>query len=125
MGMNTQAQHVVEQYYQAYDAHRDDWRDLVTNDVVFDGPMQHARGKAEFVQLTGQFLNAHRETRLHSRIADGATVVSAFEFVIDAPNGQQLTCPVAEWATVRDGRISEFRVYYDPRDFARAFGIAD
>lgn len=125
MGMNTHAQHVVEQYYQALDAHRDDWRDLVTNDVIFDGPMQHARGKAEFVQLTEQFLNTHRATRLLSRIADGGAVVSAFEFVIVAPNGQQLTCPVTEWATVSDGHISEFRVYYDPRDFARAFGIAD
>ena len=97
----------------------------VTDDVVFDGPLQHARGKAEFVDLTAQFLSAHRATRLLRRIADGSTVTSIFEFVVDAPNGQQLTCPVAEWATVSDGRISEFRVYYDPREFVRAFGMAD
>jgi hypothetical protein len=48
-----------------------------------------------------------------------------FEFAIDAPNGKQLTCPVAEWATVNGGRISEFRVYYDPREFAQVFGMAD
>jgi ketosteroid isomerase-like protein len=123
--MQTQAQDVVERYYAAFDAHRNDWQDLVTDDVVFEGPVQHARGKAEFVGLTAQFLGAHRATRLLRRIADGDTVTSLFEFVIDAPNGQQLTCPVSEWATVRDGRITEFRLYYDPRDFMQAFGMAD
>jgi ketosteroid isomerase-like protein len=123
--MQTHAQNVVERYYAAFDAHRNDWQDLVTDDVVFEGPVQHARGKAEFVGLTAQFLGAHHATRLLQRIADGDTVTSLFEFVIDAPNGQQLTCPVSEWATVRDGRIAEFRLYYDPRDFVQAFGMAD
>jgi len=125
--MQTQAhaQEVVERYYAAFDAHRRDWQDQVTDDVVFEGPVQHARGKAEFVALTAQFLGAHRATRLLRRIADENTVTSLFEFVIDAPNGRQLTCPASEWATVRDGRISEFRVYYDPREFVQAFGMAD
>jgi ketosteroid isomerase-like protein len=116
--MHTHAQEVVERYYQAFDGHGHEWQDLVTDDVVFEGPLQRARGKAEFVDLTTQFLSAHRATRLLRRIADGSTVTSLFEFVVDAPNGRQLTCPVAEWATVSDGRISEFRVFYDPREFA-------
>ena len=123
--MQTRAQEVLERYYAAFDAHRNDWQDLVTDDVVFDGPVQHARGKAEFVGLTAQFLVARRATRLLRRIVERDTVTSLLEFVIDAPNGQQLTCPVSEWATVRDERISEFRVYYDPREFVRAFGMAD
>jgi ketosteroid isomerase-like protein len=125
MGMQQSAREVVEQYYAAFDAHALRWQDLVTDDVIFDGPVQHARGKAEFVGLTTTFLQAHRETRLLSRVADGVRVASLFEFVIDAPSGERMTCSVAEWATVDDGRISEFRVYYDPRDFVRAFGIAD
>lgn len=121
----TDARDVVERYYASFDTHGNDWQDVVTDDVVFDGPVQHARGKAEFVGMTAQFLGAHRATRLLRRIADEDTVTSLFEFVIDAPSGQQLTCPVAEWATVRDGRISEFRVYYDPREFVQAFGMVD
>jgi ketosteroid isomerase-like protein len=125
MSMHTDAQEVVERYYAAFDAHRNGWQDLVTDDVVFEGPVQHARGKAEFVGMTAQFLGVHRATRLLRRVADQDMVTSMFEFVIDAPNGQQLTCPVAEWVTVSDGRISGFRVYYDPREFVRAFGMAD
>src|SRR5262249_35323130 len=106
--MHTDARDVVERYYAAFDAHHNGWQDLVTDDVVFEGPVQHARGKAEFLNLTARFLNAHRATRLLRRIADGNTVTSMFEFVVEAPNGQTLTCPVAEWATVSDGRIAEF-----------------
>jgi ketosteroid isomerase-like protein len=123
--MQTQARDVVERYYAALDGHTDGWQELVTDDVAFDGPIQHARGKAEFVGLTGQFLQAHRETRLLSRIANGNEVASFFEFVIDAPTGERMTCPVAESATVVDGRIREFRVYYDPRAFVGAFLICD
>ena len=50
--MTTQAGDVVAQYYAAFDSHRDGWQDLVTDDVLFDGPVQHARGKADFVTLT-------------------------------------------------------------------------
>jgi hypothetical protein len=67
MRMHTHAQDVVERYYAAFDAHRNEWQDLVTDDVVFEGPLQHARGKAEFVDLTAQFLSAHRATRLLGR----------------------------------------------------------
>ena len=63
------------------------------------------------------------EAGLLGRLADGNHVDSLFEFAIVAPNGEPITCPVAEWATVVDGRIKEFRVYYDPRAFMSAFGI--
>ena len=45
MQTHTQAQDVVERYYAAFDAHANDWQDLVSDDVIFDGPVQHARGK--------------------------------------------------------------------------------
>jgi len=106
--LDTHARDVVERYYAAFDAHRDEWQDLVTDDVVFDGPVQHARGKAEFVDLTRQFLSAHRATRLLQRVADESTVISMFEFAIDAPNGQRLTCPVVSGRQQRrtDQRVS-------------------
>ena len=125
MPMQTQARDVVERYYAAFDAHSQDWTDLITDDVVFDGPIQHARGKAEFVALTQQFLHAHRGTRLLGRVANSDEVASLLEFTIDAPSGEQLTCTVAEWAMIVDGRVKEFRVYYDPRAFVRAFGMGD
>src|SRR5207302_10229033 len=81
MGMHTRAQEVVERYYAAFDAHRHEWQDLVADDVVFEGPLQRAHGKAEFVGLTAQFLSAHRATRPLPRTADESTVTSIVDFV--------------------------------------------
>jgi hypothetical protein len=69
MDTHTHARDVIDRYYAAFDAHRNEWQDLVADDVVFEGPVQHARGKAEFVDLTAQFLGSHRATRLLRRIA--------------------------------------------------------
>jgi ketosteroid isomerase-like protein len=114
---------VVKRYYEAFDAHRDGWKDLVTEDVSFVGPLQNAKGRQEFVALTEQFLQFHRETRHLRRIEHGDNVCSIVELVMATPAGGSLTCQVAEWARVDKGRIAEFRIFYDPRGFAKAFGL--
>lgn len=117
------ARNVVERYYAAFDAHRDGWKDLVTDDVEFVSPLQAARGKKEFVALSEQFQRFLEKTRVLRRFEDGDSVCSICESVVTTPAGEPLSFTYAEWARVRGGRLSEFRVYYDPRAFAKAFGI--
>jgi ketosteroid isomerase-like protein len=114
---------VVKKYYEAFDAHRDGWQELVADDVNFDAPIQKARGKQEFVALTAQFLRFHKETQLLERFEQAGSVCSIFRFVMDTPAGQPLTCEVAEWARVEGGRISDIKLLYDPCGFAKAFGL--
>jgi ketosteroid isomerase-like protein len=117
------ARKVVEKYYAAFGAHRDGWKDLVTDDVEFVSPLQSARGKEEFVALSEQFQQFLRETRVLRRFEDGDSVCSICESVVTTPSGKALSFTYAEWTRVRAGRLSEFRIYYDPREFAKAFGI--
>jgi len=51
-----QALEVVKRYYAAFDRKAPDWRQLVTDDVSFVGPLQRASGATEFSALTEQFL---------------------------------------------------------------------
>jgi len=106
---------VVKRYYEAFDAHRDGWQELVAEDVRFDAPIQKARGKQEFVALTAQFLHFHKETRLLQRFEQGDSVCSIFEFVMNTPAGQPLTCEAATWARIDNGRIAGTKLLYDPR----------
>lgn len=114
---------VVNAYYDALEKRCNDWRDFVTDDVKFEGPIQKASGKKEFVALNEQFLQCLRETRVVKRFAEGDNVCSICESVITTPAGKPITVSYAEWARVTKNRISEFRIFYDPRDFARAFGM--
>jgi hypothetical protein len=40
------------------------------------------------------------------------------------PSGGDLSCLVTELATVKDGRLAEIELVYDPRAFAAAFGLS-
>lgn len=114
---------VVRKYHDAFNSHSGGWKDLVDDNVVFVGPLQKASGKQELVSLNEQFLQLHKGTRLLKRFEAGSDVCSISEYVLNTPSGKPLTCTVAEWATVRDGRIANFRIYYDPREFAKSFGM--
>jgi hypothetical protein len=45
------------------------------------------------------------------------------ELVVRAPTGEPLTVPMAEWFQFRGSLIVEHRVFYDPREFGRVFGL--
>lgn len=118
-----EAEQVVRRYYEEFTAKRPGWRDLVTEDVTLKGPVQQAAGKTEFVALTEQFLQPLRETRLLERVASGNSVLSVYAFTLDAPDGGTMSCEVAEVARVRAGRVAEWELFYDPREFVHRFGL--
>jgi ketosteroid isomerase-like protein len=98
--------------------------ELLTDDVTFTGPLMSTSGKPAYVALLQQFLPAHVATRVLRQFADGDDVCSIDELVIRTPAGSTVTLAMAEWFKLRGGRIAEHRLYYDPRDFAAAFGMA-
>jgi RNA polymerase sigma-70 factor (ECF subfamily) len=65
--MQTHAQAVVERYYAAFDPHRNDWQDLITDDVVFEGPA--GRGPLRLIETSA---NAQPAFGLYGRAPDGA-----------------------------------------------------
>jgi ketosteroid isomerase-like protein len=119
-----QAREVVERFYEAFDRKDPAWQEMVASDVRFEGPLQHATNADEFREITGQFLQFHKATRLRARFEDGDQVCSIFELDLVTPAGDDLSCQVAELATVKDGRLAEVEIIYDPREFAAAFGLS-
>jgi ketosteroid isomerase-like protein len=97
--------------------------DLLADDVVFTGPLMRTSGKEAYVALLQRFLPAHVSTRVLRQFADGDEVCSIDELTVRTPAGGTVTLAMAEWFTLRDERISEHTLYYDPRDFAAAFGM--
>ena len=119
-GMHTLARDVIDRYYAAFDAHRNEWQDLVADDVVFEGPSAARAGQGSIRRpdsaISGR-PSCHTTVAAHRRWKHGHVAVRVRH------RGAKRTTtdvPVAKWATVRDGLISEFRVFYDPREFVRA-----
>lgn len=96
---------------------------LMTEDVQFIGPLMRTSGRGEYAALLRQFLPAHVDTRALRQFADGDEVCSIDQLAVRSPGGATITLELAEWFRLRDGRIAEHRIYYDPREFAAAFGM--
>jgi ketosteroid isomerase-like protein len=119
-----QARDVVERFYDAFDRKDPAWKDMVSADVRFQAPLEQATNAGEFRELTERFLQFHKATRVRARFEDGDQVCSFLEFDLATPGGEAMSCLVSELVTVRDGRLAEVEIVYDPRAFAAAFGLS-
>jgi hypothetical protein len=60
---------------------------------------------------------------MHRQFADGDDVCSIYDLIMATPDGGTITLPMVDWIRVVNGRMAEQRIYYDPREFAQAFGM--
>lgn len=98
--------------------------ELLAEDVVFSGPLMRITGRDAYAGLLQQFLPAHVSTRVLKQFGEGDQVCSINELTVRTPAGAHITLSMAEWFKLRDGRIAEHTLFYDPREFAAAFGMA-
>lgn len=97
--------------------------ELLSDDVAFTGPLMRLTGRAAYLELLGQFVPAHVSTRVLRQFADADEVCSINHLTVRAPGGDHVVLELAEWFKLRDGRIAEHTLFYDPRAFAAAFGL--
>jgi ketosteroid isomerase-like protein len=94
---------------------------LVAQNVTFAGPIMQATGAEQYLALNAQLLPFHQETRMLAQFEHGNDVCSIYEMDMSSPKGERLTLTLADWVRVEHGRITEQRIYFDPRRFAAAF----
>jgi ketosteroid isomerase-like protein len=97
--------------------------EALTDDFKFTGPLMRTEGRAQYVGLLGQFLQAHVAYKFHKQFEDDDEVCSIYEMTVRTPTGGTLTITMVDWLKLQAGRIAEQRLYYDPREFAVAFGM--
>ena len=97
--------------------------ELIDTDVKFVGPLIQTSGAKQFIELNERFLPFHKNTRMLRQFEDGNEVCSIYELELSTPAGGSLALLIADWIRVSKGKISEQRIYYDPREFAKAFGM--
>jgi ketosteroid isomerase-like protein len=87
-------------------------RPLVHDDVTFKGALGTTDGAEEYISgLTQMMANM---TGMERRVVfgEGEDVCQIYDLVLTTP---AVTLPIAQWITVRDGRIAMLQVFFDPR----------
>jgi ketosteroid isomerase-like protein len=60
---------------------------------------------------------------MFKQLIEGDDVVSIYEMTLGTPGGETLVISFADWIQVVNGKIARQRLYYDPRQFVKAFGV--
>jgi ketosteroid isomerase-like protein len=109
---------VVERYFDAWTSRDfETARGLLHDDLSFRGPLETLDNADALIQslkgLAQIVTGAERQG-----ILEGGDQVSV---IYDLHTAAIETAPVAEWYTVREGRIASVRAFFDARPFAAMF----
>jgi hypothetical protein len=101
----------MQRYFETWNARDfDAFEAQLASDITFAGPLGTATGPAECRRGIEGLSEIVDRIEIRAMAADGPHVITWFD--LRTPKGD---VPVANWATVEDGRIRRVRVTFDPR----------
>jgi hypothetical protein len=111
---STDAKHVVEHYNRALEGK--DFagaRGFLADDLHFEGPIDRFDKADDYIAAITRLYGMVKGVEHQKTIVEGEDV--AVFYVLDTPVAK---APVAEWYTVRSGKIVRLRTYFDARPFS-------
>src|SRR5216684_6744515 len=112
--VKTSATDVVDRYSKALGS-RDfaAARSFLADNLRFEGPIDRFDKADDYVKAITGLYGMVKGVTHQATITEGENV--AVFYLLDTPMAK---APVAEWYTVRDGKITHLRAYFDARPFA-------
>lgn len=98
--------------------------DLLVDNMKFSGPLIESNGAKNYIEMIGPFLKSHKSWKMLKQFEDDKDVCSIYELILSTPDGKSFSVVIADWIKTNSGKIVEQKIYYDPREFARSFGIS-
>ena len=110
----TSATDVVDRYSRALEA-RDFTaaRSLLADNLLFEGPIDRFDRADDYIKAITGLYGMVKGIVHQATLGEGENV--AVFYLLDTPVAK---APVAEWYTVRSGKIVNLRAYFDARPFA-------
>ena len=87
-------------------------RPLLHDDVSFKGALGTTEGVEDYISGLQHMMAAMTNMERRAIFAEGEDVCQVYDLVLAEPH---VTLPIAQWLTVRDGRIASLQVFFDPR----------
>jgi len=102
----------MQRYFETWNARDfDAFEAQLDADITFAGPLGTASGPAECRRGIEGLAAMIDRVEIVTMVAEGEDVITWFE--LHTPQADPV--PVANWATMQDGRVHRVRVTFDPR----------
>lgn len=104
-------------------ARREGWETFLADDVTFTSytsPVKRVPGRTGTLQAVSRFYSIADRMELRQLLVDGDRVCALTRYHVRPANGASaFDSDVAELFTVRDGRITDFAIYFDTAPYPR------
>ena len=120
--MSKTALQTVQSFQMSMGSGTNDWTDLVSEKITFQGPVADVKGKAKFIELNKGFFPLVKGYEPINVFEQGNFVCLEGRFKVATPKGNVIELTMAEVYTVEKGIIQGIRVYYDAEEFRKEFG---
>jgi ketosteroid isomerase-like protein len=94
-------------------------RKLMHDDMSFTGPIDAFTAPEPYLEALKKLAAIVERVDVKKVFVDGGDVCMFYDMVTRTPAG---TAFIAEWLTVKNGRIASIRSVFDARPFAAMFG---
>lgn len=119
--MNTTALQTVQSFQMSMGGGTNEWKDLISNEIHFKGPVADVKGKKEFIELNEGFFPNVRGYEPINAFEGGNFACLEGIFKLATPAGKEISFAMGEVYTVENGLIQSVRVYYDAEEFRKEF----
>ena len=112
---------LLDIYYKGF-AEKANWDSVLADDFQYiGGDMTKAEpviGKQAYIEIIKRFSQIFESMKVNEMIVEGdkAFVIGNYDFKF--PNGQKINGNVAEFWTVKNGKLQSLRIYFDTLTFA-------
>ena len=97
----------------------DSWKDAVSENIVFTGPVDQVRGLAAFVKLNENFMPMVRGNEMKQVVEAGNFVITQSVMDVAMPSGKVIKLDMSEWYEINDGKIQSIKIFYDAEEFRK------
>ncbi|MCB0711460.1 MAG: nuclear transport factor 2 family protein [Ignavibacteriae bacterium] len=114
---------ILENFQSSLQSGNDLWKELIADDVRFEGPVDQVTGKENFIQLNERFFPMVRGYEFLRGLEGENSVSTEVKFKVATPDDGELDIHMAEFYDFEEGKIKQIKVFYDAEEFRKAFGI--
>jgi ketosteroid isomerase-like protein len=97
----------------------DSWKEVISEDIVFSGPVDQVKGLEAFAKLNESFMPMIKGNAMKQAVEAGDFVITQMEMDVAMPSGKTIKLDMSEWYEVKNGKIESVKIYYDAEEFRK------
>lgn len=113
------ATEVFNGFMQGLSSGTESWKQFVSDDIVFEGPIDRVEGIVGFEKLNANFFPMVRNHQIKRLIESDNTVVTEIDCTVEFPSTSTLDFSMAEFYNIENEKIQSIRVFYDAEEFRK------